>query len=106
MGTLHDLSLSFFTALGVVLGGVVIGSLASIVHLGSPVQSMLLIARQIKLWAVVVSIGGTLPTIRAIESSVWTGEIRLLIQQLAVIMSGFIGASVGYWIILVIAGRE
>lgn len=103
---IHDLSLSFFTALGVVLGGSIIGSLSSIIHLGSPVHSMLVIARPIKLWAILVALGGTFSTLKAIDTGVWAGEIRLLVQQLALILSAFLGASVGYWLIWVISGGE
>jgi len=106
MAILHDLSLSFFTALGVVLGGSLIGALSAFVHLGSPLQSMLILARPIKLWAIVVALGGTFSTIQALDTSVWTGEVRVLLQQLALILSSFLGASVGYWLILMIAGGE
>lgn len=67
---------------------------------------MLVIAKPIKLWAIVAAIGGTFTTIQVIDSTVWSGEIRLLLHQLTMIVSGFLGASVGYWIVLTIAGGE
>ncbi len=78
----------------------IIGSLASVVSPGSPVHTMLVIAKPIKLWAMVVAIGGTFPTIQALDSGIWTGEIRLLLQHLAMIVSGFLGARAGYWLVL------
>lgn len=106
MGILHDIALTFFTAMGVVLGGSIIGSLATLVSLDSPVHAMLIIAKPIKLWAMVVALGGTFPTIQALDSGIWTGEIRLILQHLALIISSFLGASTGYWLVLVVAGGE
>jgi len=101
---LYDVALTFFTALGVVLGGSIIGSLATFVSLDSPVHTMLVIAKPIKLWAMVVALGGTFPTIQALDAGVWAGEVRLLLQHLALIVSSFLGASAGYWLILAVAG--
>ena len=33
---------------------------------------MLILARPIKLWAIVVALGGTFSTIQALDTSVWT----------------------------------
>jgi len=103
---LRDLVLAFFTALGVVLGGCIIGSLASVFSRGSPVHTMLVLAKPIKLWAIVIAIGGTLPTIQALDSGIWYGEVRLLLQHLAMIVTAFLGASVGYWLVTALAGAE
>lgn len=106
MSVVRDLFLAFFTALGVVLGGCIVGSFAAVFSRGSPVHTMLVLAKPIKLWAIVVAIGGTIPTIRAFDSGIWYGEIRLIFQQLAMIISGFLGASVGYWLVNALAGVE
>lgn len=58
----------FFAALGVVLGGAVIGSLATLFSRGSPLATMLLLARNMKMWGVLVAIGGTMRTLKIIES--------------------------------------
>lgn len=106
MGFVHDLAMTFFTALGIVLGGSIVGSLASVVVPGSPFHSMVVLAKPIKLWAIVVALGGTLPTVQAIDSGIAGGEIRLLLHQVAMVVSGFVGASLGYWIVVSIAGGE
>lgn len=106
MNLLENVGLPFFTALGVVLGGCIVGSLASLFTLSSPFHTMLIIAKPIKLWAILAAMGGTLSAIQAIDTSVWAGEVRLLLHQLIMILSSFVGASVGYWIILTIAGSE
>lgn len=106
MDWLHNVGLPFFTAVGVVVGGCVIGSLAGVVFMNSPFHTMLVIAKPLKFWAILAAIGGTFSTIEAIETSVWTGELRLLLQQLTMIVCSFLGASVGYWIVLTLAGGE
>ena len=52
----------FFAALGVVLEGAVIGSLATLFSRGSPLATMLLLARNMKMWGVLVA------TLKIIES--------------------------------------
>ena len=106
LGILHDVALTFFTALGVVLGGSIVGSLAALVSLDSPVHTMIVIAKPIKLWAMVVALGGTFPTIQALDTGVWSGEFRLIVQHLALIISGFLGASIGYWLVMIVAGSK
>ncbi len=106
MSFLHDVSLTFFTALGVVLGGSFVGALASVALPGSPFHTMVVLAKPIKLWAILVALGGTFPTMEAIDSGILGGEVRLLLHQLAMVMSGFIGASLGYWIVVIVAGGE
>lgn len=103
---LGELTLAFFTAMGVVVGGCVIGSLASILHSGSPLHTMLVVAKPIKLWAVVVAMGGTFQTIEAIDSGIGSGQIGLLLRHLAMILASFLGASGGHWIVISIAGGE
>lgn len=101
-----ELLLAFFTAFGVVLGGSIVGSLATLITTGSPLQTMNLLAKSVKLWAVVVAMGGTFPTIRALESGLAGGELLTLARQVAIIVAGFGGATCGYSIIMAITGGE
>ena len=61
-------------------------------------------ARVLRMWAVVVAIGGTFPTLRVIESGLFSGQFFALLRQLALIISALLGASLGYWIILTLTG--
>lgn len=88
------------------LGGSIIGSLATLLTSGSPLQTMNMLAQSVKLWAIVVAMGGTFPTIRAIESGLWGGEVALLARQVAIIVAGFAGAACGYWLIMSLTGGE
>lgn len=106
MGVLHDGTLAFFTALGVVLGGSIVGALATVLLAGSPLHTMLVIAKPIKMWAILAAIGGSFTTIQAIDTGLWAGEVRVLLHQLIVVVCGFFGASAGYWLVLTLAGGE
>lgn len=101
-----DLLLAFFTALGVVIGGSVIGSLATLLTTGSPLHTMYTLAQSVKVWAVVVAMGGTFPAIRALESGLWGGEFLVLLRQVGTILAGFSGAYCGFWLITLVAGGE
>ncbi len=94
----------FFTALGVVIGGAIIGSLPGLILDGRPLRAAYDLARGLKLWAMVVAIGGTFPTIRALESSILGGELLVLGKQLLLIAGAFLGANTGYWLITTLAG--
>lgn len=96
----------FFAALGVVLGGAVIGSLATLFSRGSPLATMLLLARNMKMWGILVAIGGTMPTLKIIESGLFDGELSLLLRQMVVILASFAGANVAHWLIVTIAGAK
>lgn len=101
-----EVLLAFFTAFGVVLGGAIVGSFATLLTTGSPLQTMNMLAKSVKLWAVVVAMGGTFPTIRAIESGLAGGEVFTLVRQVATIIAGFGGATCGYAIVMAITGGE
>ena len=101
-----EMLLAFFTAFGVVVGGAVIGSLATLLTTGSPLQTMNILAKSVKMWAIVVAMGGTFPAIKAIESGLWGGEVITLARQVAIIISGVIGAYCGYWIMMILTGGE
>ncbi|WP_031514519.1 YtrH family sporulation protein [Desulfofalx alkaliphila] len=94
----------FFTALGVVLGAALIGSASSIMVRQPPVTTMVRIAGEIKIWAIVAAIGGTFTAIEVLESGIFDGEFRAVIKQLLYVLSGFAGAQVGYFLILYLAG--
>ncbi|NPV42817.1 MAG: hypothetical protein HPY70_02360 [Firmicutes bacterium] len=101
---LKEFLLPFFTALGVVLGASIIGSLGTLLTFGSPLQTMVNLAKNVRIWALVVAIGGTFSTIRIIESGIFGGEIIALARQVVVILGAFLGSYLGYWIIINIVG--
>jgi hypothetical protein len=96
----------FFTALGVVLGASLIGSASAIFVKQPPATTMVRLAEEIKIWAIVAAIGGTFTTIEVLESGLFEGEFRAVVKQLFYVLSGFGGAQVGYFLILYLAGGK
>lgn len=94
----------FFTALGVVLGAALIGSGAAIIVRQPPATTMLRLAGEIKIWAMVAAIGGTFTAFEVLESGIFEGEFRAVIKQLLYVISSFAGAQVGYFLILYLTG--
>ena len=94
----------FFIALGVVLGGALFGSLGGLLAGQSPIKVISDLADDLKLYAVVSAIGGTFNNLRLIEGSVFQGELSVLFQQLILLISAFLGAMLGNWIIITFAG--
>lgn len=98
--------LTFFIALGVMLGGVLIGSLGALFLNQPPVNAMFELAKKLKIWALVTALGGTFPTIEVIETSFLGGQPTAIIKQTVLIMSSFFGAHLGYLIVISLAGGE
>ncbi|MFC7442838.1 YtrH family sporulation protein [Laceyella putida] len=87
--------LDFLIALGVVLGGVMLGGLGAFLTDDYPMFKMLRLAEQLKIWAMVAAIGGTIDMIKNIEITIMGGQINLALQQLSFIISAFLGAHTG-----------
>ncbi|MBB6635918.1 YtrH family sporulation protein [Cohnella thailandensis] len=85
-------TLDFFVAFGVVLGASMLAGMASLFLWQSPQTTMLDIAARIKIWAVVVAIGGSIDPIRVIEWNVSEGYLSPAIMQIAYILFAFLGA--------------
>lgn len=97
---LATLLLTFCVALGVNLGGSLIGSLgAALIH-RPPLKTMLELADELKIWALVAAVGGTFGVIRTFEAGVLGKQFFDLIKQLLIIGSAFLGAQLGYQIIM------
>ncbi len=89
---LYRCLLDFFVAFGVVLGAAMLTGICAILTLRPPTIEMITIAENIKIWAIVAAIGGSIDPIRVIESNIFEGQQTLAIQQIAYIISAFMGA--------------
>ncbi|CAG7646684.1 Sporulation membrane protein YtrH [Paenibacillus solanacearum] len=87
--------LDFFVAFGVVLGGTMLAGISAVFTLEPPVYRMTSVAEQIKIWAMVAAIGGTIDPIRAIETNFIEGHISPAIKQIVYIVCAFTGAHMG-----------
>jgi Sporulation protein YtrH len=92
----------FLIAFGVVLGGCILAGIAAVITSKNPTDQMELIAENIKIWAVVVAVGGTIDPIRSIQSSFLDGHITPAISQILYILSAYLGAHIAttliHWI--------
>ncbi|WP_224749822.1 YtrH family sporulation protein [Polycladospora coralii] len=87
--------LDFMIALGVVLGGVMLGGICYFILDDYPMTKMLRLAEQLKIWAMVAAIGGTFDTIKSFEVNILGGQLNLALQQFIFIISAFLGAHFG-----------
>ena len=96
----------FFVALGVVLGGTFIGSIGSIIGGEPPLKMMSELAADLKLYAIIAAIGGTFTNLRLFEGSIFQGELTLIIQQIIILLSAFLGAQIGFWLVVIFCGGK
>lgn len=86
---------SYFIALGVVLGGSLLGGLAAFLT-GKPLLTEIdRISDMIRIWAIVTAIGGTFDAIYTIEKGILDAGTKDLFKQILLIISAFGGAQTG-----------
>jgi hypothetical protein len=86
---------NFLVAFGVVLGGSLLGGIGAVLTLQAPAVEMEHWAEKIKIWALVVAVGGTIDPLRVIESNFMEGHMSPVIKQILFILSAFLGAHMG-----------
>ncbi|AGB40379.1 hypothetical protein Halha_0384 [Halobacteroides halobius DSM 5150] len=101
---MQRLLIVFFISLGIILGGSLIGSIGATLAKESPLKSMRELSKELKLWAVVISIGGTFSNLKLFEGGLLEGEILLVVKQFILLITGFLGAQLGIWIITILTG--
>jgi len=101
---LAELVHALFIALGVVVGGSMIGSLAALVVGSPPATAMAALASRLKIWAVVTALGGTFETFQSIDSGLLEGNLLVLARQLLFLFSAYTGAHLGFLLVSTAAG--
>ena len=98
----------FFVAFGVVFGASLLAGMSSILTMQppGPAETMRQLAENVKIWAVVVAIGGTIDPIRFIERSMTEGYFSPAAMQIMLIMCAFLGAHTGTELIRWIVGQR
>lgn len=89
----------FLTALGMIIGGTLIGSVSAALFGFGPLRVMNQLAKDLKIWAAVAAIGGSFTSLQTLETGILEGQLRLVIKQLVFIVAAFAGAHLGYLII-------
>ncbi|WP_040952601.1 YtrH family sporulation protein [Gorillibacterium massiliense] len=96
--------LDFFIAFGIVTGGGLLSGIGAVLLLQAPASVMENVASNIKVWAMVAAVGGTIDPLRVIETNIQEGYLSPVIKQLLLFASAFIGAQLGYSLIHWISG--
>jgi len=98
---------TFFIALGVLLGGSLLGSMGSFLFAHEPpIYTMFELAEKLKVWAIATAIGGAFTALRAIEIGFLSGQPAELLKHLALIISAFLGAQFGFVLLKICFGGE
>jgi Sporulation protein YtrH len=90
---------SFFIALGVLLGGSLIGAIGAFLVGEPPLTKMFEFANRLKIWALVAAIGGTFDAFYSFERGIFQGETRDIVKQVLLIISAMGGAQTGWQLI-------
>lgn len=85
--------ITFFIAFGVILGGAIIGGLASFLVGKAPLMETVDLAKKLKIWAIVAAMGGTFDTITNFERSFLNGATAEIFKQLIIIFIAMAGAN-------------
>lgn len=90
---------SYFIALGVLLGGALIGGLSAFITGKPPLAEIVRISASIRIWAIIAAIGGTFDTVYSFERGFLEGETKDIFKQFLLILSAMGGAQTGAIII-------
>lgn len=95
MTLLATLVLNFFVSMGMVLGGSLLGGLGAALTHGAPMTTMLRLSDQLKIWAMVSTLGGTMDTLYMIERGVLMHDLHPLGRQITYLIAAFLGCQAG-----------
>ncbi len=87
---------TYFIALGVLIGGALVGSFGAFLIGNPPLSAMYHFALRLKIWAIVAAIGGTFDTFHTVERGIFQGETRDIIKQILFILSAIGGAQTAF----------
>lgn len=104
MAFFSTLILDFFVAMGIVVGGSVVGALGAVLTHRPPMTAMLQLADQLKIWALVAALGGTMDTLKLIDNGVLAWQFRTALKQFCFLCSAFLGCNVGFYLIKWLVG--
>ena len=92
---ISNLIMSYFLAFGVVLGGSLFGGIGAFFTHKPPILTIKQLSEDLKIWALVVSLGGTFDSFKTFESGIFDGNLNGIIRQILMILSGLVGAYSG-----------
>ncbi|HEY2419785.1 MAG TPA: YtrH family sporulation protein [Neobacillus sp.] len=90
---------SYFIALGVLLGGSLIGGISSFLTGQPPLTAVYRLSISLRIWAIVAAIGGTFDAVYSFERGIFNAETKDVLKQILLILSALGGAQTGALII-------
>ena len=81
----------YFIALGVMVGGSLIGSIGAFAVGDAPLTYMGQLAKRLRIWAIVAAIGGTFDAITNFEKGLFEGSTMDIFKQIMLIISAMGG---------------
>ncbi|WP_110114101.1 YtrH family sporulation protein [Bacillus sp. CGMCC 1.16541] len=90
---------SYFTSLGIILGGSLIGAFGGFLVGKPPLYTMYILSNSLKIWAIVGAIGGTFDTFYSFERGLFEGATKDVFKQILLILVAMGGAQTGSIII-------
>ncbi|XJZ26465.1 YtrH family sporulation protein [Bacillota bacterium Lsc_1132] len=97
---------SYFIALGVLLGGSLIGGIAAFLT-GQPLFTTIhRLSSLLRIWAIVAAIGGTFDAVYSFERGLFDGDTKDIVKQLLLIISALGGAQTGALLIDWLTGEH
>ena len=106
MPLIATLVLDFFVAMGMVLGGSLLGGLAAVLTHARPIDTMMMLGRQLKIWALVSTLGGTMDMLRVLETGVLGLKLGPIARQFMYLTAAFLGCQVAYVLLRWLTGSE
>lgn len=97
---------SFFIALGVILGGALIGGIGAFLT-GKPLLTEIFrISSSIRIWAIVAAIGGTFDAVYSFERGMFEGDTKDIFKTFLLILAALGGAQTGSLFIQWLTGEN
>ena len=90
-----NLLIDFFVSMGMVLGGSLLGGLAALLFHTPPLSVMVRLSEDLKIWAMVATLGGTMDTIKVLESGFLKRDLVPVGRQITYLAVAFIGCQLG-----------
>lgn len=90
----------YFISFGVLIGGSLFSGVGAFFTREPPIFTILEYADKLKVWALVVALGGTFDSFRIFETGIFAGNISSLFKQIFYIVVALFGAYSGQLVLI------
>ncbi|MHC0037377.1 sporulation membrane protein YtrH [Pseudoneobacillus sp. C159] len=95
IGFFPTLIVSYFIALGVILGGSLLSGLAAFLTGQPPLTTIFRYSTDLRIWAIIAAIGGTFDTVYSFEKGLLEAGTKEIFKQFILILAALGGAQTG-----------